>query len=379
MYEIELIDKIEDFLKIKDEWNYLLKKTDTNVLYLTHEWLTAWWECFGDQKRLAVLLVRNQGELCAAAPLMLTRKKKFFLNLICLRFIGNSLCYRLNFLIPDDHEKLLSLILDYVIYRIKWHIAEFYHIPQDSAVYKAFINLLSKKNSIFSGEDMSLLSPYIPLNEPWDSYFKHLSKSFVREIQQKKRRLEKIGYSVLSSQSGADYPSMQSLLEDTFKIAEKTWQHKAGTSIASDEKEKRFFTLIAHRFCQNQGLCLYILKIGNDNAAFGYGIKYNDRLYSLKKGYDQKYKKFSPGIILDSIRYEDFSKTNFCDSYCEIDLGGHIDSEKLSWTSHVRRHNVVYLFRRRLFLLYFWPFILKPFLRRFKILRKFKTLIIRGK
>lgn len=375
MYEIELIDKIEDFLKIKDEWNYLLKKTDTNVLYLTHEWLAAWWECFGDQKRLAVLLVRNQGELCAAAPLMLTRKKKFFLNLICLRFIGNSLCYRLNFLIPDDHEKLLSLILDYIINRIKWHIAEFYHIPVDSAVYKAFINLLSKKNSIFCSEDMSLLSPYIPVNEPWDSYLKHLSKSFVRTLQKKKRRLEKIGYSVLSSRGGAAYPLTQSLLEDTFKIAEKTWQHKAGTSIASDEKERRFFTLIAEQFNEYKGLYLYILRIGDDNAAFDYSIKYTNILYTLKKGYDPKYQKFSPGVILDSIQYENF----FREDCREIDMGGHINRDKLSWTSHVRRHNVVYLFRRRLFHLYFWPFILKPFLRRFKILRKFKSLIIRGK
>ncbi len=374
MYEIELIDKIEDFLKIKDEWNYLLKKTDTDVPYLTHEWLTAWWECFGDQNRLAVLLVRNEGELCAAAPLMLTMKKKFFLNLICLRFIGNSLCYRLNFLIPDDHEKLLSLILDYVIHRIKWHIAEFYHIPLYSAVYKAFMNLLSKKNSVFFSEDMSLLSPYIPLNEPWDSYFKHLSKSFVRTLQKKKRRLDKIGYSLLSCR-GLEPSLIQPFLEDVFKVAERSWQHKVGTSIASNEREKRFFTLIAEQFNEYKGLYLYILRIGDDNAAFEYSIKYADVLYTLKKGYDPKYQKFSPGVILDFIQYEDFFKTGCC----EIDIGGHINRDKLSWTSHVRMHRVVYLFRKRLFLLYFWPFKLKPFLRRFKILRKFKSLIMKGK
>src|SRR4030042_3251153 len=112
MLTIEVIKDFNSFVNLKSDWNNLLSKSDCDVPYLTHEWLTTWWECFGDKNELLILLVKKNNNLIAAAPLMISETKKYSLKLRHIGFIGNDLCYRLNFLLTEVPETSLEKIFD---------------------------------------------------------------------------------------------------------------------------------------------------------------------------------------------------------------------------------------------------------------------------
>ena len=63
------IEKIEDaagFEKLREEGNDLLRRSASDCLFLTWEWLHTWWTHLSEGRRLRILAVRCDGELAAA-------------------------------------------------------------------------------------------------------------------------------------------------------------------------------------------------------------------------------------------------------------------------------------------------------------------------
>jgi len=70
--EVEVITNFSEFLALEGIWNDLLKHSDNDTVFLTHEWFRCWWLGYGDGKQLFILLVKNKGEVIGIAPLILT-------------------------------------------------------------------------------------------------------------------------------------------------------------------------------------------------------------------------------------------------------------------------------------------------------------------
>src|SRR2546427_13262833 len=69
-YNIQRIEDPADFANLREEWNGLLAASQADCLFLTWEWLYAWWKHLGGRRRLHLLLVRDGRELAAIAPLV---------------------------------------------------------------------------------------------------------------------------------------------------------------------------------------------------------------------------------------------------------------------------------------------------------------------
>ncbi|MFJ9215577.1 GNAT family N-acetyltransferase [Streptomyces sp. NPDC102383] len=59
-----------EFESLRPEWNRLHASSPTATPFQSHAWLHSWWLSYGGTARLRVLLVRRDGRLVAAAPLM---------------------------------------------------------------------------------------------------------------------------------------------------------------------------------------------------------------------------------------------------------------------------------------------------------------------
>jgi CelD/BcsL family acetyltransferase involved in cellulose biosynthesis len=59
---------------LRDEWHALLMQSGGAEVFQTHEWMSTWWEVFGDQDReLFVVTVRQGGRLVGLAPFLIRR------------------------------------------------------------------------------------------------------------------------------------------------------------------------------------------------------------------------------------------------------------------------------------------------------------------
>jgi CelD/BcsL family acetyltransferase involved in cellulose biosynthesis len=68
--KLEIYEDSKGFDSLQNEWNALLQRSATNVLFLTWEWQRAWWDTFGAGKNLYLLAMRDDsGALEAIVPL----------------------------------------------------------------------------------------------------------------------------------------------------------------------------------------------------------------------------------------------------------------------------------------------------------------------
>src|SRR5262245_19789918 len=70
MHTVERIEDASRFAALAAEWDALLARSAAGGVFLTFEWLHAWWRHLG-RGRLHLLAVRDQGRLTAVAPLAL--------------------------------------------------------------------------------------------------------------------------------------------------------------------------------------------------------------------------------------------------------------------------------------------------------------------
>src|SRR5260370_29233610 len=67
---VETVADVGSFLAPETPWNLLLREAGLPYPFLRHEWVRTWWECFGGDRQLRILLVKAGGHLIGLAPLM---------------------------------------------------------------------------------------------------------------------------------------------------------------------------------------------------------------------------------------------------------------------------------------------------------------------
>ncbi|MEV0633459.1 GNAT family N-acetyltransferase [Streptomyces sp. NPDC050619] len=69
-YPAQLVTDERDFAELASDWGELYRRCATATPFQSHAWLHSWWLSYGRRGRLRLILVRDGGELVAAAPLM---------------------------------------------------------------------------------------------------------------------------------------------------------------------------------------------------------------------------------------------------------------------------------------------------------------------
>ena len=90
--QISVVTSATDFLALRVEWNELLDDSAAPTPFLRWEWLYSWWEVFGADKQLRIVLVREarDGALIGLAPMMLGLRERGRLRRRVLAFIGTG-------------------------------------------------------------------------------------------------------------------------------------------------------------------------------------------------------------------------------------------------------------------------------------------------
>src|SRR5579871_6710451 len=70
VWTVESVTDFPAFLELELFWNRLVDEINPDNPFVRHEWIRAWWECFGTGQELHILLVKADRELIAIVPLM---------------------------------------------------------------------------------------------------------------------------------------------------------------------------------------------------------------------------------------------------------------------------------------------------------------------
>ena len=354
MLRIEALTDLDSLHRLEPVWNPLLERSDAPAVFLTYDWLTTWWQCFGADADMLVLVVRAGDEPVALAPLMLNRQTRR------ISFAANALSMRANFILTSDPQESLRAIFAYLSSGLNWHDMVFNYIPADS-VTAALSPTACRANNLRPGYLPSLISPYTALTgRSWDDYVKTFDRKFRKNLLYYERRFYEgeSGRAVIYRSSS----DLDQALAACREVALASWQHENGTSIASSPEVWAFYSRLAQIAAERGWLRIGVLWAGGRPAAFEYNLVYRATTYSLKTGYHADFRHCSPGHVLTGFMI----RTAMSDGCAEYDMVGMNEDYKMKWATGERPHTSLCVAGRsvRAALTHWMQFEAKPRLRR---------------
>lgn len=365
---IEVVDKFEEFLKLESVWNVLLYQTDADFPFLTFEWLSCWWKSFGNAGKLLILLVQDEQETIGLAPLMFTSLRMRGILLKAVTFIANYHSNRTAFILKNKHEEIISAIFEFLKSNYKFDLIYLEMIEENTNTVNALNKVLDKEKYKFVVKS-SCNSPYIVIKQGWDDYYKERLKKLRDDIRYGTNLLKKNHKFEFKKFIGND----QKVFSDILKVSQNTWQFKNNTAIASHACTVQFYRDLAEVCARKEWLNLYMLKINNEPAAFEFILNYKKKAYLLKTGFNERFRRFSPGILLLANSIKD--SFNYC--LKEYDLLGESDSYKMRWATAYRAHRKYLIFNHNLIgtILFFLESKVVPPINKIKECMRFKDKI----
>ena len=333
------VKEVNDFQLLKDEWNILLKKSiiDDNI-FLTWEWLSTWWEHFGQERRLLILLVEEGNKVLAIVPLMLSRYKvKRFGNIKKVEFVGVPHSDYHNFIILEKEKECLRNIINYLKYEVSgWNWIELREIVESTLTNKLLKEIfLDSSIKLRKKEHACSICPYVSLPKSFDVFMKNLNRNLRHNLNRSLRRLKQ-SYSVELKDYKDSGFSLDEAMDLFIKLHEMRWKERGLPGVFEKEGSafRDFHLSVAKCFAENGWLGLYFFTLNDEPVSALYTFEYGQKLYGYLSGFDPKYSSHSIGSISMLFLFEECIKRGLR----EVDMLRGVETYKNSWTSTYRRN-----------------------------------------
>lgn len=340
-YRVEVVCDRAALEALAPEWNRAVAEAGIEHPFLSHEWISTWWDSFGAGKGLHVILVRRGGRLMGIAPLLEDEERLYGLRLRCLRSPYNPHVPRCGFVAADEPEAVYQAIWQHLRdIGDQWDLLRLSQVPAESELMRRLPPLAETDGyiaEIWHGER----SPYLAIDQVWDVYERRLGRAHRRNVHNRLNRLAKLGEVKLEVITGTK--GLDEFLNEGFRIEAAAWKGRSGTAIVSQPEVERFYRTLATDAAARGRLGLYFLTVGGARVAFSFALHQGNRIYSLKVGYDPVFRRYSPSTLQCYLELH----RAFEAGIAEYDFLGNDDVWKLQWSPRVRSHDWLFVFAPR--------------------------------
>lgn len=285
---------IELFDTLKAEWNALLEQSANNLIFLTWEWQSIWWNAYhpGD---LWVLTVRDESDrLIGIAPWFISTEA----DERVVRCIGcEDVTDYLDVIVHADHvDTVYNCLADYLAaHNTQFDRLSLCNIPEEAITRTKFADALSAKG--FAVEEVQQeVCPIIRLPQTWDDYLKDLGKKQRHEVRRKLRRIHGASGEINWYTVNAAH-DLDAELTVFLRLMADSDPEKA--AFLQDEQHVDFFKNFVKVAHERGWLKLSFLTIGAEPAAAYLNFDYQNQVLVYNSGLDfENFGDYSPGIVL---------------------------------------------------------------------------------
>ena len=338
MVTTDVVSDYDAFVRLEDEWNDAVRRAQVPHPFLLHEWFRTWWDCFGANRRLHIVIARENGRIIAIAPLMVEQVHMYGLPVRKVDLLHNDHTPRTDWIVAGSPARSYAAIWEALATSgTGWDLLQLSRLPDDSPTLRA-ISELAAGDGRHTGTWRGDVSPYLTLSGTWDSYHASLSAKFRSNLRNRLSRLRAFGEPRLEVLD--DPRDIADARDEALRLEASGWKDAERTSIASDPAVQRFYTLLAERAAARGWLRLMFLNVGGRRIATSYGSRFDDRLFLFKTGYDPAYATGSPFKVLTCFAIE----RAYEEGLREVDFLGNAEPWKLEWTRTSRAHDWLFVF-----------------------------------
>jgi CelD/BcsL family acetyltransferase involved in cellulose biosynthesis len=295
---IELFGTVDALRRLRFEWNALLETSAARSIFLTWEWVTTWWEIYGEHRQLHVLTARDSlNRLVGLAPLMRTP----------VRIVGPWLVEAIQFIGVggDVTPEYLDLIATSgyepaVVNAFMRHLCDDRLIQLfDLRPVPAASNMRALVERFLEGQAggrqcvHEAACPILALPATTEEFLRNNSRNYRKKVGEYERRCNReLEARVRVSETVEDVERDMNVLIDLHR---RRW---AGQSRAfQSERYLRFHRLLATRLLERGWLRLYTLESGSRSLAALYCFFYGGRYSFYQSGRDPEFSRYRVGIV----------------------------------------------------------------------------------
>jgi CelD/BcsL family acetyltransferase involved in cellulose biosynthesis len=295
--EVSVIETMEAFHALREEWNGLLHKSRSRCIFLQWEWLYNWWLSYGgEENRLHILVAREHGRTIGIAPLYLRRGGlKRFREIV---FLGsNVVCSDyLDFILPEGREEeILSAMLGFLQEtRDGWEVISLTDVPSTSGSI-AFVEAFFGEGRVTVDEAYTEC-PYMELEDGWDAVSRGFSPSLRTGLGRKVRKFERLPEASFFQVEKRE--DLERYYDEFVRLNELRLGVKDLASPFSSREFRDFHRRILEAFLERGMARLCFLKVKDEVIAGIYLLVYGERVHYYQSGFDLKWGKLSPGNVL---------------------------------------------------------------------------------
>ena len=277
------------FAPVRAVWRELLERLPWSSIFMTTEWQEAWWDEFGHDDELRLVIVGPEDAPLGLAPLQLSGGR--------ITFIGGTDLFDYHDFIAADPAFYFELFD--CLESEPWDEMELSSVPEWSPTFTLLPQAARERGYAITVEEEDVV-PGVALPESWEAYLAGLRKKDRHELRRKLRRLETAGPVHVRL---ADAATLERDLVLFREVMAESREEKS--EFLSPEREA-FFQRVTNRMHEAGHLRLFLMEIGDDPAAAAVlAFDYGGRRLLYNSGYRHAYDHLAAGLMLKALCIKD--------------------------------------------------------------------------
>ena len=282
MTSLSVIRTAAELSEFAPLWDALLEKSLCDKVFLGWDWISNWIGEMTSGADLLVVVVHDDGELVALAPLFVEKVSYWgIFELRVLKPIGAGISDYFDWIVrADGIDKWTKAIWEHLVGPLarQWDVFEFLEVPETSPVLHTLQRIAGSDYRCVGAMPIELKKcPYIELPGSWEEFLKSRSGTRRYSFSYSRRKLAGQGDLQLRFCQTAD--ELPAQMEALISLNKESWRERGGSDSFSSPALERFHQRVA-RACFDRGmLFLCTLRLDGEHIASFYGFEYRRRVY----------------------------------------------------------------------------------------------------
>jgi CelD/BcsL family acetyltransferase involved in cellulose biosynthesis len=291
---VNLATRWEDFPGGRDAWNKLVAMSPEPSVFLTWEWLTAWWRVHAAEAGLRLWFAGGSTPRLAGAFVQCTRRPLPGMNLRVLQFCGAGTGDSHNLDLAGDTGLAAALIREIMDGDADWDLLELSVVPAESEAAHGLIGAAADRG--WRTEVHRWTRQVVLLPTSFDEYVLKLSARSRRRLRYTRRQFERMpGFEIRRC---AGESEAAAAFERLVALETRRRTGVGGTPFFDDKRSAAILSGTLGAMERNGWLDLWTLIVGGRIAGAHLGYRFHGRHAFVISAFDSDLARHSPGAML---------------------------------------------------------------------------------
>lgn len=287
MTESAVIRTVDGFAAIAGEWRECLATMPGANPFLTHTWLSAWYDTLGGGAELRVVVLRREGRLVAAAPLCRRHGRYYGVPVNELVWIGHRTSDRMQFLIRDQDPVLAD-----ELWRCIGRLDDGTQLVrlEEVATPSVTTEVMSAADGRIGREASSVL-PWVQVDD-WEAFEKAVPRKFRSELRTRVKVFDSWGSWRMDVTAGE---GVAPLLPRLAELEETSAKGAGGYAFLAESAHRELLTRVLAARDWEATATLFRLEVDDTLVAYLLGFVHGGSFCAYNMAFRPGYEKGSPG------------------------------------------------------------------------------------